>query len=92
MSDTRPLLCTIYRCSREPEMYVYVDRMEGLARVPEELQRRAGTLSEVMTIKLVPERKLARAKAPEVLEAIARQGFYLQLPPNLQPVQFTEGE
>jgi uncharacterized protein YcgL (UPF0745 family) len=92
MSESQPLLCTVYRCSREPEMYVYVDRKEGLSRVPEELQRRAGTLSEVMTIKLTPERKLARAKAPEVLEAIARQGFYLQLPPSLQPLQFTLGE
>lgn len=92
MSDARPMLCTVYRCSREPEMYIYIDRSEGLARVPEDLQRRAGTLSEVMTIKLVPERKLARAKAPEVLAAIAQQGFYLQLPPDMQPVQFTMGE
>lgn len=92
MNDTRLLLCTVYRCSREAEMYIYVDRSEGLVRVPEELQRRAGKLSEVMTIKLGPERRLARAKASEVLDAIAAQGFYLQLPPDKQPVQFTLGE
>lgn len=92
MSESKPMLCTVYRCSREPEMYIYVDRSDGLARVPEELQRRAGKLSEVMTIKLLPERKLARAKAPDVLAAIASQGFYLQLPPDKQPAQFTLGE
>jgi uncharacterized protein len=92
MSQPRPMLCTIYRCTRENEMYLYVDRAEGLARVPEDLQRRAGSLSEVMTIKLHPERRLARARAPEVLAAIARQGFYLQLPPDLQPAQFSQGE
>lgn len=92
MSDTAPILCTIYRCSREAEMYVYVNRAEGLARVPDSLLQRTGKLSEVMTIKLGPERKLARARAPEVLDAIGRQGFYLQLPPNMQPVQFTLGE
>jgi uncharacterized protein YcgL (UPF0745 family) len=92
MTAATPLLCTVYRCSREPDMYIYTDCSEGLARVPEELQRRAGTLSEVLTITLVAERKLARAKAPEVLAAIAQQGFYLQLPPDMQPVQFTMGE
>lgn len=92
MSDVKPILCTVYRCSREPEMYLYVERSEGLTRVPDDLQRRAGKLSEVMTIKLDPARKLARAKAPDVLAAIAQQGYYLQLPPNMQPVQFTMGE
>ncbi len=92
MSDAPAIVCTVYRCSREPEMYVYVDSSEGLARVPEDLQRRAGTLSEVMTLTLEPQRKLARANAADVLAAIAAQGFYLQLPPHLQPVQFTMGE
>lgn len=92
MSDEKPILCSVYRCSREPQMYVYVDGNEGLARVPDALQRRAGTLSEVMSITLGPERKLARARAGDVLAAIAAQGFYLQLPPDMQPVQFTMGE
>lgn len=92
MSNIKPLRCTVYRCSREPQMYFYLDSSDGLERVPEDLLRRAGTLSEVMTIDLVPERKLARAKAADVLAAIAQQGFYLQLPPDKQPVQFTMGE
>lgn len=92
MSDVKPVQCTIYRCSREPEMYLYVDRSEGLERVPDDLQRRAGKFSEVMTIELGPERKLARARAADVLAAIAQQGFFLQLPPDMQPTQFTMGE
>jgi len=92
MSDVKPVQCTIYRCSREPEMYVYVDNSEGLERVPADLQRRAGKFSEVMTIELAPERKLARARTADVLAAIAHQGFFLQLPPDMQPTQFTMGE
>ncbi len=92
MSNVEPVQCTIYRCSREPEMYVYVDRAVGLERVPDDLQRRAGKLSEVMTIELGSQRKLARVKARDVLAAIAAQGYYLQLPPDLQPAQFTMGE
>jgi|SRR5690554_6007175 uncharacterized protein YcgL (UPF0745 family) len=87
-----PLICTVYRCSREREMYVYVARSDGLARLPAELLEAAGTLSEVLTLRLSPERKLARARAPEVLAAIAAQGYYLQLPPDKQLRHFTMGE
>jgi uncharacterized protein YcgL (UPF0745 family) len=90
--EGNPLLCTIYRSNREHEMYLYVNRAEGLSRVPEELLTRLGTIAEVMTIELTPQRKLARANAPEVLAAIAAQGFYIQLPPQMQPIVFTMGE
>ena len=85
------LICTIYRGPREPEMYLYVDRIEGLARVQEELLARFGALSEVMTIKLTPTRKLARANAEQVLAAIAEKGYYLQLPPNIHTPHVTYG-
>jgi hypothetical protein len=92
MNNARPVICTIYRSNREREMYIYVNREDGLARLPEELLARLGTTSEVMTIKLTPERKLARARAPEVLAAIASRGFYIQLPPEIHPAVFTMGE
>lgn len=85
------ILCTIYKGAREPELYLYVDRVEGLARVPEELLARFGTLSEVMTIKLAPTRKLARAQAPQVLAAIAEHGYYLQLPPQIHAPHVSYG-
>ena len=92
MSGPSVMLCTIYRSNRENELYVYVDRKDGLSRVPEELLARLGKTAEVMTIKLTPERKLARVKAADVLAGIAAKGYYLQLPPDFQPVQFTMGE
>lgn len=92
MNKQTVMLCTIYRCSKEREMYIYVDRSEGLKRVPEELLQRTGVLSEVMTLKLDQERKLARVKAADVLLAIANNGFFLQLPPDIQVGQFTMGE
>jgi uncharacterized protein YcgL (UPF0745 family) len=85
------LLCTIYKGNREPELYLYVDRVDGLTRVPEELLNRFGNLSEIMTIKLTPQRKLARASAAQVLAAIAEKGYYLQLPPNIHAPHMTFG-
>jgi uncharacterized protein YcgL (UPF0745 family) len=87
----RPLICTVYRSSREAELYIYVQREEALARVPPDLLAKLGNMSEVLTMKLTPDRKLARVKAVDVLAAIAKQGFYLQLPPDFNPARFTLG-
>lgn len=76
------VLCSIYRSSRVEEMYLYVDKKEDLARVPEALLETFGKPELAMTLALYPERKLARADVNKVLEAIAQQGFYLQVPPT----------
>ena len=91
-ADTaKPLICTVYRSSREAELYIYVRREEALERVPVDLLAKMGNLSEVLTMKLTPERKLARVKAVDVLAAIADKGFSLQLPPDFNPARFTMG-
>lgn len=71
----------IYRSSRRPEMYLYVDAHADLARVPQELLARFGRPVEALSLMLGPERVLARADAKRVLERIEQDGFYLQLPP-----------
>lgn len=76
-------LVTIY-AGRVAEMYLYVDRRERLERVPAALLERFGTVREVMTLLLAPERALARVNAGDVLDAIESQGFFLQLPPPKQ--------
>ena len=62
-------------------MYLYVDLAEDLVRVPEALLEKFGPPKPALTLKLTRERRLAKADAAEVLEALDRQGFYLQLPP-----------
>jgi uncharacterized protein YcgL (UPF0745 family) len=74
-------LCEVFRSSRREGMYLFVDRSEGMERVPEALLRQFGEPVSVMTLMLTQERSLARADASEVLAAIADKGFFLQLPP-----------
>ncbi|MBB1487064.1 YcgL domain-containing protein [Oceanospirillum sp. D5] len=62
-------------------MYLYVDKMEGLKRVPEQLQEIFGTPQAVMTMVVTEEKKLARADAADIMKAIRENGFYLQMPP-----------
>jgi uncharacterized protein YcgL (UPF0745 family) len=77
-------ICSIYRSAKVEGMYLFVDKAEGLARVPEALLQRFGKSELAMTLLISPERKLARADAATVLDAIAQQGFFLQLPPQAE--------
>ena len=65
-------------------MYLYVDRSEGLKRVPDSLLDRFGHPLSALVLELHPQRRLARASASDVLDAIETQGFYLQMPPRTQ--------
>ena len=87
-NDSRAV--SVYRSPREEGLYLYVAREEALQRVPEDLLKHFGQPVEALQLQLAPDRKLARAKATEVLAAIADKGFYLQLPPSThQPETLT---
>lgn len=75
-------VCQVFKSARREEMYLYVDKARGLEDVPDTLLAQFGEPRPVMTLLLTPERNLARAQAAEVLEKIASQGFYLQMPPS----------
>ena len=90
-ATTAPVICTVYRSSREAELYIYVKREDGLCKVPQELLAKLGQTSEVLTLRLTPDRKLARVRATDVLAAIADKGYYLQLPPDFNPQRFSLG-
>lgn len=79
MSQT--CLCEVYKSLREKEMYLFVDKRDGLERVPEALLQRFGEPQLVTTLALTPQRRLARADAAAVLEHIRDRGYYLQMPP-----------
>jgi|AACY02.17.fsa_nt_gi Uncharacterized protein conserved in bacteria len=71
----------IFKGSKKEEMYLYVDQKNGLKDVPDALLQSFGALQSVMVLPLTAERRLARVTATEVLEGIANDGFFLQMPP-----------
>jgi uncharacterized protein YcgL (UPF0745 family) len=72
----------VFRSNRVADLYLFVDAGERLTRVPDALLTRFGAPVEAMTLTLSADRKLARVRAADVLDAIADQGFFLQLPPQ----------
>lgn len=75
------LLCDIYRSPRKDEMYLYVQKQDGVSKVPENLRALFGAPVHVTTMLITPERKLARADVHKVMSALQKQGYYLQMPP-----------
>ncbi|MES9858097.1 MAG: YcgL domain-containing protein [Sedimenticola sp.] len=82
-NDTIP--CWIYRSNRKDEMYLYLTQEDAFDELPEALMKRFGTPSLVMELALHPGRPLAREDIDKVLNSLDQQGYYLQMPPNLEP-------
>jgi len=76
----------VYRSKRQVGMYLFVDAGEELSRVPEDLLKHFGAPVPALDLELSPDRKLAQSSAATVLASIEDSGFYLQLPPEVDPV------
>lgn len=74
--------CVVYRCGKQDEMYLYLRADVEPKTLPEALLKRAGPLHPVMTLKLDRERRLARVDVEKVMERLATEGWFLQLPPD----------
>ena len=85
MSSEDWILCQVYKSGPNEETYLFVDREQGLELLPEELKSRFQKPIPVTQFKLAPDRKMARANPVAVIQAIRKNGFYLQLPPAKDP-------
>lgn len=81
MTSVQKRICSIFKSPRKNEMYLYVDKKEGLDRVPDELLSIFGDPVLVFDLLLTTQRKLAREDVAQVLANIEQQGYHLQMPP-----------
>ncbi|MFT5692822.1 MAG: hypothetical protein ACI92E_002158 [Oceanicoccus sp.] len=77
-------ICTIYRSPKKDGMYLYVEKVEDLKRVPEKLLKKFGKPAFAMTLVITPDKKLARVDARTVLAALSDLGYFLQIPPQYE--------
>ncbi|MAA63513.1 MAG: hypothetical protein CL581_01850 [Alteromonadaceae bacterium] len=71
---------SVFRSSKKTDTYVYVRRGQDWSELPEVLRDIFGKPHHSMDLLLTPEKKLARQTGKQVLESIAEQGFFLQMP------------
>ncbi len=90
------MFCDIYRASTREGMYFYfpanleIDTIllqqdanaggDPLIKISDALKRAFGRPTFVMRLELSAERQLARVPVLDVIQALAGQGYYLQLP------------
>lgn len=75
------MFCAIYRSSKRDQTYLYVEKRDDFSRVPEALMRSFGQPQFAMTLLLDGRKRLVNADLDSVKQALAGQGYYLQLPP-----------
>ena len=83
--NTDQKTCWIYKSTRKEEMYLYLAEEDGFDEVPEPLKQSFGDPIFVMELKLSKQRQLARADVIAVIKSLCEEGFYLQIPPKLDP-------
>ena len=81
----KTLPCWVYKSARKEEMYLYLAKENGYDDLPEMLRQHFGRAIFVMQLDLESGRALARAETRSVMQALEEQGYYLQLPPKLEP-------
>ena len=86
MNPPKPMNCTVYKCARKADTYLFVASGTDKSTLPAALLATLGVLDEVLEFDLHPGRTLARAAAPNVITGIESRGYYLQLPPATEPV------
>lgn len=77
-------LCTIYKCSKRADTFLYVEKADDFSKVPEELRKLIGTPKLFMTLDLDGRKKLGVAELAKVKNELLENGFYLQLPPPVK--------
>ena len=80
------IACDVYRSDKKAETYLYLSSGLDFEDLPADLQDRFGEPVLVMRLDLSSGRKLARADVKKVVQSLAEEGFFLQLPPKL-PVE-----
>lgn len=75
--------CVIYRGSLKPESFLYIELLDDFTRVPEALLKMFGELELLMELDLGSRSKLANADIDEVKHLLVEQGYYLQMPPDV---------
>ena len=74
----------VYRSEKRANTYLYVEPSTDLDDLPELLMQNFPEPESFLEFELSADRKLQQADPLKVMESIASQGFYLQLPPQKQ--------
>lgn len=80
MSDTPN--CSIYKGSKQDDMYLYIPVKDDFERIPKVVQDKMGRFVHVMDLHLTADFKLAKEDAATILANFDKLGYHIQMPPE----------
>ena len=80
------LAVKVLRSQKRADTYLYLPEQDVYEELPEALQKHFGEAIEFLNFSLHANKKLAQVDAKKVMQGLAEQGYFLQLPPSTQPV------
>ena len=84
MEKQTKMQCYIYRSSVKDGLYVYLANEDGLELLPDPVKKQLGTPELAMTLDITPDRKLGQENTETVLANLAKQGFHVQMPRDVE--------
>ena len=77
---------TVYRSSAKEGLYVYLGEDTTLENLPGPVMKQLGTPEKALEFDLSADRNLPNANTEEVILAIESQGFYVQMPRDIEAI------
>lgn len=73
----------IYRCSRKPDIYIYLAKEDDFTKVPKNIYNSLGIIEFAMELDIKKDMKLARENPKTILKNLSKHGFHMQLANNI---------
>ena len=73
---------SVFKSPKKVELYLYVPKEDGLDKLPKEILVIFGEPAHVLDVELNSDKKLARVKTSDVLDALVSRGYFMQMPPH----------
>ncbi|MDH5434538.1 MAG: YcgL domain-containing protein [Gammaproteobacteria bacterium] len=78
------MLAFVYRSRVKSEMYLYIEKRDDFSSVPDALLKAFGKPEFSLQINLAKREKLSRVNIDEVKSRLATDGYFLQIPPQIE--------
>lgn len=82
--------CFIYKSLKKQELYLYLDKADNFSILPDNVRENLGRLEFVMELNLSSDRKLARVDVTKVIDSLANNGFFIQMPPIINELSIAQ--
>ncbi len=77
---------TVYRSSVKDGLYVYLGEEIAIDSLPAPVLKQLGVPEKALEFDLTDDRKLPNANTEEVIDAVKSQGFYVQMPRDIESI------